>query len=231
MGIKWIWIAAAAAAAVAFSFAALRRKKNAGNSACGDGERNKPFSMKAAPSVTSPAPVCTNSCEPAHRGQVSVPGSESVPEGEVVRSPASAVSPAAENSVAAPAAEELGDERPVILVAEDNSSNYKLVEVLLRNDYRLVHAENGQEAVELYAMHRPSVVLMDISMPVMDGYDALKAIRASDPEARVVALTAYAFEADRQRMMQSGFDACLAKPLDVQELRRLIRSELDKARE
>lgn len=112
--------------------------------------------------------------------------------------------------------------RPLVLVAEDNSSNYKLVEVILRNTYELLHAENGQEAVELYRSRRPDVVLMDINMPVMDGYGALERIRAFDPEARVVALTAYAFESDRQRMQAAGFDKCLSKPLRIDELRQTV---------
>ena len=62
--------------------------------------------------------------------------------------------------------------RPRLLVAEDNPSNYKLVEVLLRRDYDLLHAWNGEEAVALFADCRPDLVLMDINMPVMDGYEA-----------------------------------------------------------
>lgn len=112
--------------------------------------------------------------------------------------------------------------RPLVLVAEDNPSNYKLVEVILRNSYDLLHAENGQEAVELYRKHRPSVVLMDINMPVMDGYEALSQIRQFDPSARVAALTAYAFESDRQRMQEVGFDKCLSKPLSIDILKQTV---------
>lgn len=112
--------------------------------------------------------------------------------------------------------------RPRVLVAEDNPSNYKLVEVILRNTYELVHAENGQEAVELYKGCRPDVVLMDINMPVMDGYEALKQIRKFDPSAIVIALTAYAFETDRQRMQAAGFNQCLSKPLRIEDLRSTV---------
>lgn len=112
--------------------------------------------------------------------------------------------------------------RPLVLVAEDNPSNYKLVEVILRNTYELVHAENGQEAVELYKGRRPAIVLMDINMPVMDGYEALKQIRVIDPTAIVVALTAYAFETDRQRMQAAGFNRCLSKPLRIEDLRSTV---------
>lgn len=112
--------------------------------------------------------------------------------------------------------------RPTILVAEDNPSNYKLVEVILRNTYTLLHAENGEEALTLYREFKPDLVLMDINMPILDGYGALEKIRAEFPEARVIALTAYAFETDRQRMFQAGFNECLAKPLRIDELKRII---------
>ena len=118
--------------------------------------------------------------------------------------------------------------RSRVLVAEDNPSNYKLVEVLLRRDYDLVHAVNGTEAVELFRTQGADLVLMDINMPVMDGYDALRLIRERAPDIPVIALTAYAFETDRQRMFQAGFNECLAKPLRADELRSRIASLLSR---
>lgn len=118
--------------------------------------------------------------------------------------------------------------RPRILVAEDNPSNYKLVEVLLRRDYELVHAWDGAEAVSLFRDQGADLILMDISMPVMDGYGALREVRALQPGIPVIALTAYAFEADRQQMFEAGFDDCLAKPLRADELRSRIASILSR---
>lgn len=92
------------------------------------------------------------------------------------------------------------DGRPRLLVAEDNPSNFKLVEVLLRRDYELVHAWDGRQVVDMFAEVHPDLVLMDINMPVMDGYDALRLIRERAPDIPVITLTAYAFETDRQRM-------------------------------
>ncbi len=125
-----------------------------------------------------------------------------------------------------PSSENTAGPKIRILVAEDNPSNYKLVEVILRRDYLLSHAENGAQAVELFMQEHPALVLMDISMPVMDGYEALERIRRIDAEVPVVALTAFAFETDRQKMMQAGFDCCLAKPLRIDELKETIRSLL-----
>ena len=112
--------------------------------------------------------------------------------------------------------------RPRLLVAEDNPSNYKLVEVLLRRDYDLLHAWNGKEAVALFSDSRPDLVLMDIQMPVMNGYEAAQAIRAlhrPDTDALpIVALTANAFDEDVLRSRKAGMNAHLSKPLDIRKL-------------
>ena len=118
--------------------------------------------------------------------------------------------------------------RPRLLVAEDNPSNFKLVEVLLRRDYELVHAWDGRQAVDMFAEGHPDLVLMDINMPVMDGYEALRGVREIAPDVPVIALTAYAFETDRQRMFQAGFNECLAKPLRADELRTRITALLSR---
>ena len=81
--------------------------------------------------------------------------------------------------------------RPRLLVAEDNPSNYKLVEVLLRRDYDLLHAWNGEEAVALFADCRPDLVLMDINMPVMNGYEATAEIRKLSESVPIIAVTAF----------------------------------------
>lgn len=112
--------------------------------------------------------------------------------------------------------------RSRILVAEDNPSNYKLVEVLLRRDYELSHASDGAETVELFRRDGADLVLMDISMPVMDGYEAFRQIRALSADVPVIALTAYAFETDRQRIFAAGFTDCMAKPLRAAQLRERI---------
>lgn len=111
---------------------------------------------------------------------------------------------------------------PRILVAEDNPSNFRLVEVLLRRDYAIEHAWNGREAVELVGQSPPDAVLMDIDMPEMDGYEALSRIRPLAPEVPVIALTAYAFDEDRRRIFDAGFDDMLTKPLHSDLLRRLV---------
>ena len=116
--------------------------------------------------------------------------------------------------------------RPRVLVAEDNPSNYKLVEVLLRRDYDLAHAVNGAEAVKLFRAQGADLVLMAITMPVVDGYEALRLIRELSPAVPVIALTAYAFETDRRRMFGAGFDDFLAKPFRADEFRARVAAML-----
>ena len=91
-----------------------------------------------------------------------------------------------------------------------------------------MHAWDGRQAVDMFAEVHPDLVLMDINMPVMDGYDALRLIRERAPDIPVITLTAYAFETDRQRMFQAGFNECLAKPLRADELRSRIASLLSR---
>ncbi len=113
-----------------------------------------------------------------------------------------------------------------VLVAEDNESNYKLFESILRQDYRLLHASNGQEAVELYRQHRPHLILMDINMPVMDGYEATREIRKLSSTVPIIAVTAYAFSTDEELILQSGFDAYAAKPINAKTLKEKMFSLL-----
>ena len=112
--------------------------------------------------------------------------------------------------------------RPRLLVAEDNPSNYKLVEVLLRRDYDLLHAWNGEEAVALFADCRPDLVLMDINMPVMNGYEATAEIRKLSESVPIIAVTAFAFASDEQKVLQSGFDGYMPKPINAPQLKKQI---------
>ncbi len=109
-----------------------------------------------------------------------------------------------------------------VLIAEDNISNFKLFETILRKDYRILHAWNGQEAVELFRTHRPHIVLMDVNMPVMDGYEATTEIRKISTDVPILAITAYAYASDEQRILSHGFDGYAAKPINPNVLRSKI---------
>lgn len=117
-----------------------------------------------------------------------------------------------------------------ILIAEDNDSNYKLFETILRNEYRLIHAWDGREAVELYRTHRPHLVLMDINMPVMNGYEATAEIRKESADVPIIAVTAFAYASDEQQAMENGFNGYMAKPIQAGKLKaqilEILRSRL-----
>ncbi|MCD8081448.1 MAG: response regulator [Bacteroides sp.] len=113
-------------------------------------------------------------------------------------------------------------EELTILIAEDNQNSFRLLESILQNEYKILHAWNGQEAVELYKKHSPHLILMDISMPIMDGYEATKEIRSISDSVPILAITAYAYSADKERILRNGFDGYASKPLDATEIRYKI---------
>ena len=117
-----------------------------------------------------------------------------------------------------------------ILVAEDNPANRELLrERLEARGYSVTEACNGQEALEMIAQSRPDLLLLDISMPVLDGFATVRKIR-ENPELSalpVLAVTAYAMQGDRDKVLNAGFDGYLSKPINARdlanELERLLR--------
>ena len=108
-----------------------------------------------------------------------------------------------------------------ILVVEDNPLNLKLVrDVLTASGYDVVEAGTGEDGVSLALEAAPDLVLMDLQLPGIDGYEALRLIR-EDPRLGalpVVALTAFAMREDRERTARAGFDGYLSKPISVRDL-------------
>ena len=100
-----------------------------------------------------------------------------------------------------------------ILIAEDNDSNFILMTYILKKYYLFDRAKNGQEAVEMVDKFDYDVVLMDIKMPIMDGLEATKRIKEKHPDLPVIALTANAFDSDRQLAIEAGCDDFLSKPV------------------
>jgi len=120
-----------------------------------------------------------------------------------------------------------------ILLSEDNDLNWEIAEEILSEEgFELERAENGKICVEKFQSSPEGfydVILMDIRMPVMNGYDATRAIRAltrEDKELPIIAMTADAFENDVQVCLQCGMNAHVAKPLDIQELIRTLQKTL-----
>jgi len=107
---------------------------------------------------------------------------------------------------------------PLILVAEDEDSNYELVRIVLAKRYRLLRAHNGIEAVTLCEDEHPDLILMDIRMPDMNGLDATRIIKEVNHEIPIVALSAYAFDENIREARAAGCDEFLAKPFKVEDL-------------
>lgn len=116
-----------------------------------------------------------------------------------------------------------GAERKTILIAEDMDDNYLLYKIYLEKKYNLVRAVNGEEAISLFLECNPAVILMDIGMPVVDGYQATEAIRQLAPDVPIVAVTAFAYEEDKRKVMSRGFNGFLPKPLNKEALFNMLR--------
>ena len=99
-----------------------------------------------------------------------------------------------------------------ILVAEDNESNDVLMTYVLRHRYEVVRASNGKEAVELSDQQQFDLIMMDMKMPVMDGLEATRLIKEKHPDLPIIALTANAFETDRQATFEAGCCDFMSKP-------------------
>ena len=114
-----------------------------------------------------------------------------------------------------------------VLTADDHAVVRIGLAAMIANELDIVlvaEAADGAEAAALYAMHRPDVVLMDLRMPRLDGVSAIRAIRADDPGARVVALTMYEGDADVHQALSAGACAYLLKGARATELMAAIRS-------
>ncbi len=118
-------------------------------------------------------------------------------------------------------------EKPLLLIVEDNADNFRLYECLLRKEFDLLHAWNGEESINMYRLHLPDLILMDIKMPVMDGYEAFTEIRKLSYGVPIIAVTAYAYASDEQKAIEHGFTDYLSKPIQSAELRSKIKSYLN----
>ena len=113
--------------------------------------------------------------------------------------------------------------KPTILVAEHNDSNFLLVNAILKKYANIVRAVNGLEAVNAVKKAKNDLVLMDIRMPIMDGLEATTEIRKLDPDIPIVALTANAFDSDRERALAAGCNDFIAKPIRKSDLLDLVQ--------
>ena len=118
-----------------------------------------------------------------------------------------------------------------ILVVEDNMDNYELVRfVLERAGYDVFLAVNGRDGVDAARLQKPDLILMDLSMPEMDGWEAAEKLKSNESTRSIplLALTAHTLPSERQRAIQAGYDGYLTKPIYVQGLLDVIRETFEK---
>ena len=120
------------------------------------------------------------------------------------------------------------DYRPLILVAEDDDSNFKLIKAIIGKRCEIMWAKNGEEIVSLFHENRDKTdaILMDIKMPIMNGLEATRLIREEGGTLPIIMQTAYAFSADRENAIKSGASEVLVKPITLQALRDCLSSFL-----
>ena len=121
-----------------------------------------------------------------------------------------------------------GDYRPLILVAEDDDSNFKLIKAIIGKKCEILWAKNGEEIVNLFEENRDKAeaILMDIKMPNINGLDATRAIREMSADVPVIAVSAYAYEKDKIAAIESGCNDFLTKPVSAYLLKMTINKYL-----
>jgi len=117
-----------------------------------------------------------------------------------------------------------------ILICEDNEKNRRLMKDLLEyHGYEVYLSENGEEGIEMAKRAKPDLILMDMQMPVLDGFEAIKKIR-QDKEIKhlkIIAVTSFAMPTDKERVLQAGADYYIAKPIDTRTLPEIIKRVIE----
>jgi len=121
-----------------------------------------------------------------------------------------------------------------ILIVEDNPRNMRLIEMVLRaRDYTLLKATDGEEALDIAVKERPDLIIMDVRLPKMNGLEVTRKLRELPAFSRtpIIGVTAYAMKGDRERVIDSGCDVYLSKPINTRELPEVIAGMLARRQE
>ncbi len=116
--------------------------------------------------------------------------------------------------------------RMTILVVEDTELNVNFITQLLEDDYELIFAKNGAQGVTLAGLEKPDLILMDISLPILDGYEATRRIRINNADTPIIGLSAYAMVGDAEKAKEAGCNDYITKPVDGNLLRKKIKEHL-----
>ena len=113
-----------------------------------------------------------------------------------------------------------------ILIVEDIELNIELLVQLLEDDYNLLVARDGLQGLDMVETQHPDLVLMDISLPVMDGYEACRSIRIAQPHLPIIGVSAHAMQGDAEKALLKGFTDYLTKPVDENLLFQILEKYL-----
>ncbi len=117
-----------------------------------------------------------------------------------------------------------------ILIVEDNDKNRLLiVDVLKYHGYEVIEAKNGEEGIRMANDRKPDLILMDLHMPVMDGFKAIKILK-KDPVTRdikIIAVTSFAMAGDKEKVLTAGADDYMPKPIDTRKLPKIVKRVLE----
>lgn len=117
-----------------------------------------------------------------------------------------------------------------ILICEDNEKNRRLMKDLLEyHGYEVYLAKNGEEGIEMAKKVKPVLILMDMQMPVLDGFEAIKRIRQDNEikHIKIIGVTSFAMPTDKERVIQAGADYYIAKPIDTRALPEIIKKVIE----
>ena len=113
-----------------------------------------------------------------------------------------------------------------ILIAEDIAMNRRLIgDILKYHGYEILEAENGEEGIIKAKKHIPDLIIMDLQMPVMNGYEAIRILK-NDPvtkDIKIIAVTSFAMAGDREKALEIGVDDYIAKPINTRELPERVK--------
>jgi len=124
-----------------------------------------------------------------------------------------------------------GNKVTFVLVVEDSDDNREILRYVLRaSGYGVLEAANGKEAIEICREKHPDLILMDLGMPEMDGWEATEKIRADSETSSIMlyAITAHTLPRDRYRALQAGCDGYISKPIHVERFLGIIEDAFDK---
>lgn len=119
-----------------------------------------------------------------------------------------------------------------ILIVEDNEKNRLLMTDLLKFlGYEVLEAENGIKGLKIAEEQRPNLILLDMQMPVMDGFSFVKNFRSNSElkDIKIIAVTSFAMKGDKERILQAGADDYISKPIDTRQLPKLVEKYIGPA--